>query len=250
MGFWPVVLNVLKNSDVVLLVLDSRIPEMTRNSEIIKKVELMNGKRLFLVFNKTDLISKKEFERLKKENPNSFFVSGSKGYGFLNLKKSLENMAQNWSRDSLRIGIVGYPNVGKSSVINKLAPNARAKVKALSGTTKSVQWIRVGRLRIQDSPGVIPNKDKAVRVGITASKDPHKLRNPEKTSMKIIEYLNLKSKGTLEDFYGVKNDLETYNLFLEIGKKKNFLVKGGNIDEHRTAVQIIDDWQKGRIKLR
>jgi len=77
MGFWPVVLNVIKNSDVVLLLVDARMPEITRNSEIVDKVERMKGKRLIFVFNKSDLVSRKEIEKLKKKYPKAFFVSAS-----------------------------------------------------------------------------------------------------------------------------------------------------------------------------
>jgi len=72
MGFWPIVLNVLKNSDVVLLLVDARMPEVTRNSEIVEKVGFMRDKRLIFVFNKIDLIGKKDKIKLKQEYPNSF----------------------------------------------------------------------------------------------------------------------------------------------------------------------------------
>ena len=98
MGFWPIVLNVLRNSDVVLLLVDARMPEITRNSEIVDKVEKMKGKRLVIVFNKSDLISRKEIEKLKKEYPNAFFVSSTKKIGVGKLKDSLNNMADNWTQ--------------------------------------------------------------------------------------------------------------------------------------------------------
>jgi ribosome biogenesis GTPase A len=248
MGFWPIVLNILKNSDVILLVVDARMPELTRNKGIIEKSEKMGRKRLFIVYNKIDLISKKEIESLKKISQNSFFVSSTKKQGITELKKSLENMAENWYRPSLRVGVVGYPNIGKSSLINLLAPKARAKVSPISGTTKETQWIRDGRLRIMDSPGVIPLDDSKSQVGIVAAKDPHKLKNPEKVAIRIIEFVRKKG-NSLEKFYETKAETD-YELFLAIGKKKGYLLKGGEIDENRTAVKIIDDWQKGRINLK
>ena len=267
MGFWPIVLNVLRNSDVVLLLVDARMPEITRNSEIVEKVEGMKGKRLVIVFNKSDLVSGKHIEELRKEYPNAFFVSATRRTGVKALKVALENMAENWVRPSLRVGLVGYPNIGKSTLINLLAPAARAKVSSVSGTTKRTQWVRVGRLRIMDSPGVIPFGDRKVRIGMTASKDPHKIRNPENVAINIIEYLEKKGENILERFYGVdvsqddggqktedgekegKGKMNAYDLFEAIGKKKGFLVKGGEVDENRTAIRIIDDWQKGKIKL-
>jgi hypothetical protein len=224
------------------------MPEMTTNSEIVQKVDMMRNKRLFLVFNKIDLISKKDLVELKKKYPNAFFVSGIKRTGISEMKRSLENMAENWTRTSLRVGLVGYPNVGKSSIINLLSPSAKATVKAISGTTRKVQWTREGRLRIQDSPGVIPYQDSAFKAGFVSAKDPHKLKNPENVAMSIVEYLRKKG-DVLERFYGATGDTD-YDLFLAIGKKKGFLLKGGEIDEIRTAIKIIEDWQKGNISLK
>ncbi len=251
MGFWPVVLNVLRNSDVVLLVVDARMPEIARNSEIVSKVEKM-GKMLVYVFNKCDLIGASDLKKLKVEYPGGFFVSALKRRGIGALKKSLGDMAEGWKRESLRVGIVGYPNAGKSSLINVLVPGARVKVKSVSGTTRKTEWIRSGKLRIQDSPGVIPAGDDKIRIGLTASKDPHKIRNPEKVAIKIIEFLMKKDLGILERFYKVEleDGLSVYDVFLSVGKKKGFLVKGGEVDENRTAIRIIDDWQRGRIGLK
>jgi ribosome biogenesis GTPase A len=251
MGFWPVVLNVLRNSDVVLLVLDARMSEIARNSEIVGKVEVA-GKRLIYVFNKCDLISEKDVEKLRREYVNGFFVSALKRRGIKGLREALENMAENWERESLRIGIVGYPNAGKSSLINSLVPSARVKVKSVSGTTKKTEWIRMGRLRIQDSPGVIPSGDDKIKIGLTASKDPHKIRNPEKVAVKILEFILDKDKSILERFYGIRisEGDEVFDVFLKVGKRKGWLLKGGVVDEDRCAIRIIDDWQRGRLGLK
>ena len=249
MGFWPIVLNVLRNSDVVLLLVDARMPELTRNSEIISKVESMRKKRLIIVFNKSDLINRKSIDKLKDEYPNAFFVSAKKKIGIGKLKEMLENMAMNWNRSSLRVGMVGYPNVGKSTLINLLAPSIRSKVSSMPGTTKKTTWVRSGKLRIMDSPGVIPFGDRKVQIGMAAAKDPHKIKNPDKVALRIIEFLMEKDGGILKRYYGASGK-DSYELFLDIGKKKGFLVKGGEIDEHRVAIKVIDDWQRGKINLK
>jgi len=228
MGFWPVVLNVIKNSDVVLLLVDARMPEISMNTEIVKKVE-ERKRRIIVVFNKVDLVSEKELENLKERYVNAYFTCGKKLKTVKGLREHLENLAENWERSSLRIGIVGYPNVGKSSLINILAPHARAKVKGVSGTTRKTQWIRTGKLRIMDSPGVIPFEDKNVRIGMASAKDPHKLKHPEKVAMKIVDYLDGKEACVLNKFYGVDKNLEGYDLFLAIGKKKGFLIRGHEV---------------------
>ncbi|MBR9702120.1 GTPase RsgA [Candidatus Pacearchaeota archaeon] len=250
MGFWPVVLNVLRNSDVVLLVVDARMPEIARNSEIVGKVEKA-GKRLVYVFNKRDLVRGEDLKNLRAEYSKAFFISALKRRGVGKLKESLNDIAESWKRESLRVGVVGYPNAGKSSLINILVPGAGVKVKSVSGTTRKTEWIRSGRLRIMDSPGVIPSGDNKIKIGLTASKDPHKIRNPEKVALKIVEFLVRKDAGILERFYGinVEDGMSYYGMFLAVGKKKGFLVKGGVVDEDRCAVRIIDDWQKGKISM-
>lgn len=249
MGFWPIVLNVIRNSDLVLLVVDARMPELTENSWIILKAESLK-KRVTIVFTKCDLVGKKERDFLIQSYPNSYIISGLKKTGIIELRKYLDNLAENWNRKSLRVGVVGYPNVGKSTLINLLVGGSRAKVSSKSGTTKKTQWIRSKNLRIMDSPGVIPFEDENAKLGLTASKDPHKLKNPEAIALKVIEYLVEKKRGVLGKFYGVMEKEDSYDLLRDIGKKKGFLQKGGEIDEHRTSIKIIDDWQKGKISLK
>ena len=236
------VLNVLRNSDVVLLLVDARMPEVGRNSEIVNKIR--EGKQLVYVFNKIDLVGKKGLGELKKEYPDAFFVSCKKKTGVKDLKRMLVEMAEGRDRSSLRVGVVGYPNVGKSTLINLLAPAAKAKISSVSGTTRKTQWARNGKLRIMDSPGVIPFGDSGARVGVMSGKDAHKIKNPEKVAIKIIEFLI--GKGV--KIYGVGGS-DAYEVFDDIGRKKGYLVKGGEIDENRVAIKVIEDWQRGRIRL-
>jgi ribosome biogenesis GTPase A len=247
MGFWPVVLNVLRNSDVVLLLVDARMPEIGRNSEIVANVK-KRGKGLIYVFNKIDLVGRGDVEVLRREYPDGFFVSATKRIGVRELRRALDEMAKDWKRSSLRVGIVGYPNIGKSTLINLLVPGARTKVSPVSGTTKKTQWIRSGRLRIMDSPGVIPFGDRKVQIGMTAAKDPHKIKNPEKVAIRIIEFLMKRDKRLLKKYYGAEGK-DAYGVFEDIGRRKGYLVKGGEVDENRVAIKVIEDWQRGRVRL-
>lgn len=249
MGFWPVVLNVLRNSDVVLMLVDARMPEVGRNSEIVNRVKSMGSKKLVVVFNKCDLVGRGDVEELREEYPDSFFVSSTKKTGVGELKKFLVEMADNWRCPSLRVGVVGYPNIGKSTLMNLLVPGARAKVSSVPGTTKKTQWFRSGKLRIMDSPGVIPFGDRNVEIGMTASKDPHKIKNPEKVAIRIIGFLMKRDARILKRCYGAGGE-DAYEIFDDIGRKKGYLVKGGKVDENRVAIKVIDDWQKGKINLK
>lgn len=248
MGYWGVVNNSLKNSDIILLILDARIPEESRNREILRKANELHKKIIF-VFNKCDLISKENLEKLKEKYPDSFFISATNKDSLRILKNHLIESGKN-VKPSLRISLIGYPNVGKSSILNILVPKTRAKVSSKSGTTKEIQWIREGNLRFMDTPGVIPRSDSKIRVGLTASKDAHKLKNPDKVAYEIIHVLRKQNLEAIKRFYKIdfeKNESD-YNVLLKIGKKKNYILKGGDIDENRTVTQIISDWQKGKIK--
>jgi len=248
MGYWGVVNNSLKNSDIILLILDARIPEESRNREILRKANELHKKIIF-VFNKCDLISKENLDKLKEKYHDSFFISATNKDSLRILKNHLVDLGKD-IKPSLRISLIGYPNVGKSSILNILVPKTRAKVSSKSGTTKETQWVREGNLRFMDTPGVIPRSDSRVSIGLTASKDAHKLRNPDKVAYEIIKVLRKQNLEALKNYYKVdfeKKDSD-YDVLLKIGKKKNYILKGGDIDENRTVTQIISDWQKGKIK--
>lgn len=248
MGYWGVVNNCLKNADLILQIVDARIPKDSINTEVLRKANLMNKKVVF-VFNKTDLIDEEHLAKLKEKYSESFFVSATKKNTLSPLIKYLNSQADS-EKKSLRVALIGYPNVGKSSILNILAPNANAKVSSVSGTTKETQWIRVGNLRFMDTPGVISKFDNKVKVGLTASKDVHKLRNPDKVAYEILKVLRKQNTESLKKFYKIDfSEKESdYDVLLKVGKSLNYLSKGGEIDENRTVTKIIDDWQKGKIK--
>ena len=250
MGFWTIADRVIDQVDIVLLIVDARMPEMSDN-KLLRDIINQKKKQLVLVFNKKDLVSEEAMFELKRQYPYAFFVSGIKNEGVSRLKTGLMIMAKRSGLEKPRIGVVGYPNVGKSAIINAMAHRARAAVSTKAGTTRGVQWVRVGALQILDSPGVIPYKDSDVKLGIIGAKNPEKIRNEEKVACKIIEMIVEKNKAALEEFYSIKleDNEDKYDTFLKIGEKRKFLLKGGKIDEHRTAIQIINDWTRGKIKV-
>jgi len=240
-----VVLNVLRNSDVVLMVVDARVPSVSRNSEIMRKCDKL-GRELVIVFNKIDLVSGKILDELRQEYVGAFFVSAKKKRGVGKLKLRLEELAERHARQSMRVGIVGYPNAGKSALINAMT-GSELKVRDVSGTTKKTAWIRMGQVRIMDSPGVIPAGDNGVVLGLTASKDPHKMKNVYEVAMSL---LRMDRVGwAVRRFYSIGEGVSDIDTFEKVGLKKGFLLKGGIVDENRTAILIVKDWQEGRVTV-
>jgi ribosome biogenesis GTPase A len=248
MGYWPAVMQAIKNADVVIFVLDARLPDLSRNKDLEHKLKGIK-KEVLLVFNKIDLITKSNLKKLKEDNPNCFFISSQNKKGIKYLRLKLQIIAKSLKVENLEVGIVGYPNVGKSAITNILSCTAKAKVSSKAGTTTGLQWISGTKIKIQDTPGVIPFEDDEVKLGILGAKNPEKLKDAEKVALKIISIYLENSKDKLELFYRVKiNELdEYYDIFIKIGEARKFLRKGGVIDEQRTSLTIIKDWQEGKI---
>ncbi len=249
-GFWGIVNRVIEEGDIILLIIDARMPEFSRNQGLENMVETMH-KKMVLIFNKCDLVSEERLKELRNEYKDAFFVSGAKNLGMKRLKIGLLIMAKRMGIENPKIGIVGYPNVGKSSVINALAKSAKAAVSSTAGTTRGFQYIRAGSLSIIDSPGVIPRERDETKLGMIAARNPEDLKNPEKVACEIIDKIRKINKKALEEYYGFEIDDSTdaYEILMKIGQEKKLLLKGGISDEHRVAIQIIRDWQRGKLKV-
>lgn len=248
MGFWPVVKRVVKDSDIILEILDARMPEMSRNNALESMVK-RHKKHLIMVFTKKDLVSQSYIMGLRKDYPDAYFVSGSKNIGISKLKRGILILAKRLKVPKPKIGVVGYPNMGKSAVINALAKRTRAKVSRVAGTTRGIQWIKAGSLLILDSPGVVPFEISELKLGVLGAKNPEKLKKSEHVAFAIIKNFVDRNKKALEDFYKIKAEGDEDDILLAIGRKRGFLAKGGEVDENRTILQIIRDWQKGKLRI-
>lgn len=252
MKYWGIVKDIIRKADVVVCVLDARMPDLSRNEDV-EKIVINSKKKLFLAFNKVDLVSKQRLEFLRKRYQHAFFVSGSKNIGIGKLRTAILIAAKRAGIEKPKLGVVGYPNVGKSAVINALAHSAKALVSATAGTTRGVQIINARNIQVLDSPGVFPYEDDEIKLGILAARSPEQLRNPELVACEIIKIILQNDKRVLESFYGVKleeeADWDAYEIMLQIGQERKMLLKGGITDEHRIAMQIIRDWQTGKIRL-
>jgi len=249
MGFWPVVLDMMRNVDIIVVIGDARMPYESINKELIWKINEM-GTPYVIAYSKRDLVSNERISELEKEE--AFVVSSPKNLGVSKLRRHLQIMAKKMNFAQPRIGVVGYPNIGKSALINALARRRQAIVSPVPGTTRGVQWVKAGNLKILDSPGVIPFEDKNRKLVLIGAKSSYQVRSPEKHAIDIIEMFLSSDidKEKLKEFYKLDSlGSDSYETFLEIGKKRKFLRKGGEVDEDRTARTIIREWQIGKLKL-
>jgi len=243
--------DVIKKADVLLEVIDARFPDETRNSEVEREIVRLN-KPFIIVINKCDLVSKEKLEktkaRLSKIAP-TIFVSSKDRSGTTMLRHQILASACIKGRDIL-VGTLGYPNVGKSSVINGVTGRHRASTSPISGHTKGVQHVDAGsRIMFIDTPGVIPfdEKDEYIQ-GFLGVKDVTHLKDHVGVALKIIEKILAENKSALEAFYKITVENESaYDVLELIGKQCNFLQKKGEVDETRTATRIINDWQNGLL---
>jgi len=246
--------EVVRISEIVLEVCDARFIEESRNKEFEEFV-IKSGKKLMYVLNKADLVDMEEVAskiELHDLRPH-FFISCKTHYGISNLRDMIKMEVKRLDSKYKRahIGVIGYPNMGKSSVINLLVGRPVAKTAAEAGFTKGIQKIRLAKdILIIDTPGVIPEKETGKEKRNLVKHTQMNVRTWDKVKDPDTVVFNLMKKypGVFERFYGTDcaGDLEI--LIETLGKKMHFIKRGGVVDIDRTARLILRDWQDGRIK--
>jgi len=258
-GKYPVLASrIVQMSDVILEIIDSRFIGETRNPEIEEKIE-KQGKTLVYVLNKVDLIDK---SKLNEEGINSMkphvFISCVTREGIRNLRDLIKMLANRVETPEDRVfgrvsvGVVGYPNTGKSSIINLLSGRSSSKVGKQPGSTKGIMKIRLTpRIVLLDSPGIISEKDYSTSYASAMSRHTKVgARSYSEVPNPVIAVYNLMNEfpSAIENFYQI--EAENFESFMDkLGRKKNFLKKGGEIDEDRTARLVLKEWQEGKIRL-
>jgi len=240
-GFWIVAKHIVRDADVVLEVLDARFPNITR----ISRLEKMAKEKLILVINKADLVSQKTLDKIKTEFKNSKYVLVS------SLNSNNINELIRLVRNKGKVAVIGYPNTGKSTIINRLSSGGKALTSSESGFTKGKQLI-AGKngIMLMDTPGIVPFEDRdEIRLGLVSGISPSKLENPDLVATKLIHMFKKNNPVEFERYYGVDMSLDSYSILLEIGKKRHMLLKKGEIDERRASISLLEDWHKGKIKL-
>ena len=259
----------LTQVDLVIEVLDARIPYSSRNPEIKK---IISNKPLLTVLNKADLAD----ERLNRvwcdffsqNNNGSILIDCVSGLGLNKIPSAVRALLSDKIEryndkgmlgKKLKAMIVGIPNVGKSSLINKLSDSKKAKVENRPGVTLEKQWISTSLgIDLMDMPGILWPKFEDRFVGenlaITgAIKD--KILDIEEIAMLLCGRLKELYPDLLVSRYKLNEDdlqLDSYDLFEAIGKKRGLLMSGGVINSTRTAEMLLNEFRScaiGRITL-
>jgi ribosome biogenesis GTPase A len=245
-SYWKAVKRVIQEADMLLLLLDARYVDETRNEEIEEKVRSA-GKPLIYVITKADLADRGTLELHKRNFRPSVFISVKDHSGRKMLKERIiiEAGKVYKEKERIRVGVLGYPNVGKSSLINLMKGKHSASTSSRSGHTKSTQLIKAGKkLYFIDTPGVIPYMEKDdLKHAITNVMDYTKAKDPDL----IVINLMRKFPGRIEAHFGVQAIEDKEKTLEEIALKMNVLKKGGLPDVRRMAVSILHDFQKDKI---
>ena len=261
--------NNIKLIDIVCVVLDSRIPDSSKNDIIF---DIAKDKPVILVLNKSDLadMSKlnEKVNEYKKQGYETVLTNANNGQGINDLVNKILEVGKktkyaNKTSDEYkninaiyRVLVSGIPNVGKSTIINKLAGKKAANVGNKPGVTRSKQWIRIDKnIELLDTPGILwPKLDEnnaGLKLACTGNIK-EEILDIEELALYIINYLrqNENYLKMLKDRYKITesiDELEDYEVFELIGQKRGAYLKGTEIDYNKTAKIILDEFKAGTI---
>jgi ribosome biogenesis GTPase A len=248
-GFWTVTTEVIKKADIILEVLDARMPELTRIEKFESKAKHF-GKKVILVINKADIVSRKTIASISRyySDLDYVVVSCKKDKGISDLIKMIKDKIKH---EKIKVAVIGYPNTGKSSLINRLSKSGKARTSSESGFTKGMQLINGKQgLMLVDTPGIVPFADRdEVRLGLVSGISPEKLKDPENVAYELIKIFKRNNPAAFEKTYSISCALEPYEILEKIAKNSNMLRKGGMVDEKRAAIRLLFDWHRGKIRI-
>lgn len=246
--------------DVVIEVLDARIPLSSCYGNI---KSLLGDKPRLILLNKSDLVDKVELKQwiavLEEKFACPVLISDAKHSKDVKaiVSKAVELaepkiqalMKKGLLRRSARVMVVGMPNVGKSSIINKLTKTSKTKTGAKAGVTRQQQWVRVNpQLDLLDTPGIIPMKQedqvRAKKLAFVNSVSENAYEN-ESVAQELLAILSEKYPEEIRKYYDLHEGEE---ISLDsIATQRNWIKKGAEMDISRTAVFVLRDFREGKM---
>uniref|UniRef100_A0A672QVW7 Nucleolar GTP-binding protein 2 n=1 Tax=Sinocyclocheilus grahami TaxID=75366 RepID=A0A672QVW7_SINGR len=250
---WGELYKVIDSSDVIIQVLDARDPMGTRSQSIesyLKKEK--SWKHLIFVLNKCDLIptwvTKRWVAVLSQEYPTlAFHASLTNSFGKGSLIQLLRQFGKLHSdKKQISVGFIGYPNVGKSSVINTLRSKKVCNVAPLAGETKVWQYITLmRRIFLIDCPGVVyPSDDSETDIVLKGVVQVEKIRNPEDHIGAVLERAKAEY---IQKTYRIPSWSSAEDFLEKFAFRTGKLLKGGEPDLSTVSKMVLNDWQRGRI---
>ena len=264
----------LKLIDIVIELLDARIPISSQNPNI---AEITKNKKKIIVLNKCDLSDDKENKRwveyFKKKNIPAVLVDSNSGRGIDECIRQIEKIMQidldahaekGRTGRRIRAMILGIPNVGKSSFINRISKRTTAGVGNKPGVTKQKQWIRINeKIELLDTPGVLwpkfESEEVALHLCFTGSIKEEILDKLE-IAYHLTKFLLENYRKKLCERYKIDEEFieqtlkqdqpennNIYEIMLEIGKKRGCIMSGGRIDEEKTSRLILGEFKNGKL---
>lgn len=265
----------LKLVDIVVELLDARIPISSRNPDI---EEITKNKKKIIVLNKCDLADSKENQKwvnyFNSLGIKAVLTDSNSGQGIDKFLKEIENLMieeQAKMASKGRIGrkikamIIGIPNVGKSSFINRIAKKTTANVGNKPGVTRQKQWIRINdKVELLDTPGVLWPKFESEEVSMhlaftgTIKED---ILDKVEIAYQLVKFLINNYQEEFCKRYGITSNYieeklaqeyqpenaNIYEIMLDIGKKRGCIISGGNVDEEKISKILIDEFKNGII---
>ena len=254
--------EILPLIDAVAEVVDARIPISSRNPEI---AELIAGKPHIILLNKCDMADKTVTDRwieyYKTQNITAIALDCKTGKGINQFKTCVKTVlaerlefykSKGMVGKPLRVMVVGIPNVGKSTFINRIAGKTRAKAENRPGVTRGNQWFTIDKqLELLDTPGVLWPKFEDNTVGehlafTGAVKD--RILDTELLAMRLLEILSANYPELLTARYGELDfDCDSYDLLCQVGKKRGMVIRGGETDTERAANMVLEEYRNCKI---
>ena len=253
----------IKNMDAVCEIVDARIPMSSRNPDVD---EMVGNKPRIIVLNRVDQADPKETKRwaayFRGKGYAVLEVNAKNGVGTNQfagaVRELLKDKISAWEAKgqigrTVRVMVLGIPNVGKSTFINKVAKRKTARAEDRPGVTRTKQWVPVdSTLELLDTPGILwpkfDDKDVGIRLAFTgAIKDD--VMDIEELACYLMEYLGKHYPAVLTERYKVdcEDGDSGYDLLIKAGRKRGFLMRGAEVDTERMARILLDEFRGGKL---